>query len=550
MLFLGSARLRQARADLLWSSRTLQQTTITASSSCIQDFQELYDLESAILDTSVNRTYVICPNKLYEVGYLDSFFHNLRQNQAGGPPLPLRSNMTIRCGDDGSIANLCFITGGHLQVDGTAMRGIDDTAIENVLLEGFVFINANKYSFWATKRGSVTFRDCEWRDFTNTHDALIMLDYYDVDNPDEELVVTFENCRFHENRYFGYGSRTALIVGNSEQNRLVVQGTIFKNNNMTWNNTSPESTTHLIESLGPTILEENCFLSNSVVGSTVVVYGNEFRSTRIYSAGSAGQECAFASVYESYDQFKSRSPLCVAATKEICDLDVGLEVPMDDNATIVRRYVPFAIGAMDYDLAKDSDLVFEGGCTKGPKLNKEDGMDAQNNVDDVCKEYGGCFISHTTPGEQVLYRFGHYDTNEDADGLVYVDIIVRMASAQPKLVQLDLLYEAENDTADSWIFETGGGGFSTYEEYTWEKLPLRGYEPVHSLVVTFLDGMVNFCMIRASYSVIEVDLGSERTSSPTNTSQTGNLQIVASEPSLSMSDTIPPRTQDLLSSGA
>jgi hypothetical protein len=355
-----------------------------------------------------------------------------------------------------------------------------------------------------------------------------MLDYYDAENTDQELVVTFENCRFYENRYFGYGSQTALIVGNSQQNRLIIEGTVFENNDMTWNNTSPKSTTHLIESLGPTVIEQSCFITNPVVESTVVVYGNEFRSSRIYSSSSGGQQCAFASVYENYQQFQSRRPLCVAATKTSCDLDLLPEALVDENTTVVNQYVPFAIGALDYDFAKDSDQLFEGGCSKEPNLNIN-GADAQDNVDDVCKEYGGCFISHTVKGEQVWYRFGHYNASENADGLVYVDITVRMSSAQPKLVQIDLLYEEDDDIADSWIFETGNGGYSEYEEFTWENVPLRGYEPIHTLVVTFLDGMVNFCMIRASYSVNPFGSQSESTLLPTNA--TDSFQLVPSESS-------------------
>jgi hypothetical protein len=362
------------------------------------------------------------------------------------------------------------------------------------------------------------------QDFSNNHGAIIMLDYYDEENNDQELVVTFEKCRFHENRYFGYGSQTSLIVGNNEKNRIVIQSTVFNNNDMTWNNTSVESTTHLIESLGPTIIEQSCFMSNPVVGSSVVVYGNEFRSSRIYTSASSGRECDFASIYETYDQFKSRRPLCVAATLPTCDLEVEIGDQIDENATIVNQYVPFAIGAMDYDLATESDSVFQGGCTKELGI-QEKGPDAQNNADGVCKEYGGCFISHTVAGEQVWYRFGHYQANEDANGSVYVDITVRMSSDRPKLVQLDLLYEEENDIAESWVFETEDAEFDRYQEYTWESVPLRGNEPIHTLVVTFIDGMVNFCMIKATYSAVPSDSGLESETSPTD----DGFQIVPSQ---------------------
>lgn len=169
LLLFGTASSSSSTRILQQQPQPQQETIITVASTCIQDFQEIYDIESELSDTSVNRTYVICPNKLYAVGYLDRTFQNLRPNQVGGPPLPLRSNMKIQCGDDGSRANLCYITGGHLQVDGTAIRGLfenddgDDHVMDNVVLEGFVFIDAQQYSFWAMKRGSVLFKNCEWR---------------------------------------------------------------------------------------------------------------------------------------------------------------------------------------------------------------------------------------------------------------------------------------------------------------------------------------------------------------------------------------------------
>jgi hypothetical protein len=164
LLSLWTLFVGQSQSVLALVRRGLEDTTVTTSlSTCIQDFRDIYDMESEIEDTSVNRTYIVCPNKEYKIGYLDANFQDLPDNQVGGPPLPLRSNMKIRCGIDGSRENLCYITGGHLQVDGTTIRGIDDDEMENVLVEGFVFISAKMYSFWATKHGSVTFRDCEWR---------------------------------------------------------------------------------------------------------------------------------------------------------------------------------------------------------------------------------------------------------------------------------------------------------------------------------------------------------------------------------------------------
>jgi hypothetical protein len=135
-----------------------------AAQSCIDDFNDIYDKESLVTDTSFPRLYVICPRRIYEIATLD-INGNVKEPANAGvvPPIPLRSNMTIRCGDKGDKENLCWLAGGDLHIDGTAIRGINDETLENVIIEGFVFIGARKHSLFANKPGSITFRDCEWR---------------------------------------------------------------------------------------------------------------------------------------------------------------------------------------------------------------------------------------------------------------------------------------------------------------------------------------------------------------------------------------------------
>ena len=80
-------------------------------------------------------------------------------------------------------------------MDGTKALGIKDETLENVQIEGFVFMGAREHSLLANKPGSITFRDCEFRDFTNSS-APIMLDYFDASNPTKELVTSFFGCDF------------------------------------------------------------------------------------------------------------------------------------------------------------------------------------------------------------------------------------------------------------------------------------------------------------------------------------------------------------------
>ena len=132
--------------------------------SCIDDINEIYQREALVTDPSFFRQYVICPNAIYEFATYDPVGNQIEPPTANVvPPIPLRSNMNIRCGDQGSRENLCWFVGGDVQIDGTATRGIMDDSIENVSIEGFVFIGSRVHGLWATKPGSITFRDCEWR---------------------------------------------------------------------------------------------------------------------------------------------------------------------------------------------------------------------------------------------------------------------------------------------------------------------------------------------------------------------------------------------------
>jgi hypothetical protein len=132
--------------------------------SCYDDFNDIYDREALVTDTTFPRTYVICPRRIYEIATLD-INGDVKEPSGSGvlPPLPIRPNMTIRCGDLGSRDDMCWISGGDLQIDATSIRGIADPTVENVKIQGFIFVGAQKHSLWSTKPGSITFHDCEWR---------------------------------------------------------------------------------------------------------------------------------------------------------------------------------------------------------------------------------------------------------------------------------------------------------------------------------------------------------------------------------------------------
>lgn len=168
----------------------------TKGQSCIDDFTDIYNKEALYEDTLFPRLYIVCPQRIYEIGSLDFSGNLIRPPSATvNPPIPIRSNMTIRCGDQGTRDNRCWVRGGDLHIDGTKILGIQDETVENVVLEGFTFIGAREHALLVNKPGSITFRDCEFRDFKQSA-VPIMLDYYDASNPSSELVTTFVDCDF------------------------------------------------------------------------------------------------------------------------------------------------------------------------------------------------------------------------------------------------------------------------------------------------------------------------------------------------------------------
>jgi hypothetical protein len=132
--------------------------------SCLTTTTELVDLENAVQDFSQLRSYTLCPNSIFEIALLD--YSNDLVNGTGTPMIPIRPNMEIKCGVNGSRSNNCFVYGGDVQVDATGYFGISNgsvLSVDNVLLSGIIFSSSLGYSVWATRPGNLTFRDCEFQ---------------------------------------------------------------------------------------------------------------------------------------------------------------------------------------------------------------------------------------------------------------------------------------------------------------------------------------------------------------------------------------------------
>jgi len=131
----------------------------TEDDACQPTMNSLAFRETYVQDFSVNRIYKLCPGTRYEIGKLD--FSYMIQN--GQDMMPLRPNLHIKCGDNGSRENRCLVHGGDIQIDGTGYYGIEQDTVDNVIIEGITFFNVSKYMVWIDKPGTVTFKDCEFR---------------------------------------------------------------------------------------------------------------------------------------------------------------------------------------------------------------------------------------------------------------------------------------------------------------------------------------------------------------------------------------------------
>eukprot|EP00934_Nitzschia_sp_Nitz4_P006863 Nitzschia sp. Nitz4//scaffold11_size288233//119025//120468//NITZ4_000768-RA/size288233-processed-gene-0.218-mRNA-1//-1//CDS//3329534056//6853//frame0 len=281
--------------------------------TCYDDIENIYLQESYVSDTSRRRTYVLCPSTVFQVDKLD--FNYDVQTGTMNPPLPIRPNMTIQCGDDGSRENTCVLSGGDVHVDATTFRGIGDATVDGAIIMGLTFVDVIQYSTWATKPGHLSFQDCEWRDHTRAV-APIMMDYYD--GTSEKLTITFDQCTFKDNVYPGFGSHTSLIYSNGPQNAVEISRTVFQNNDMTHNNTLSATNSFLVETLGPLDISRSCFVDNAVGVSNTVVFGSTFANDNNYMMNSTGAKCEFGATFETLQQFDDFDPICAAATSDMC----------------------------------------------------------------------------------------------------------------------------------------------------------------------------------------------------------------------------------------
>ena len=140
------------RILLLVAASTLLQVCRAAPSPCpndpnIEGYTSLATLNSDIGSGGPGMTYTLCPDTSFETNCADDADLFLTQ-----------SNVTVKCGDDGSSSNACVITGGNCPLVRVG------ESLEGVVVQGVTIVGGEeeKTSNSVIILGGVLFEDCIW----------------------------------------------------------------------------------------------------------------------------------------------------------------------------------------------------------------------------------------------------------------------------------------------------------------------------------------------------------------------------------------------------
>jgi hypothetical protein len=157
--FVGNLRF-SLLSLLLWNVLNGNSQSI----ECHSNFSSISDVETALDDISIHRTYTLCPNTKFDAATLNS-----DGNFIGASPLFVRSNVLVQCGSDGSSQNSCVIDGNGdygIVIDPLGW-GFNESFVENVTIQGVTvdfFTFNSEYTVFPVsvglESGDVTFKDC------------------------------------------------------------------------------------------------------------------------------------------------------------------------------------------------------------------------------------------------------------------------------------------------------------------------------------------------------------------------------------------------------
>jgi hypothetical protein len=106
-------------------------------------------------DQFVQKTYTLCPNTTFDMGYSDSTGDCCFGGQIY---LSARKNTRFQCGEDGKLENNCLVRGGETHV--VYVDLINDEDGDNVEFAGITFEDAKLVTLFLGNAGDITFIDC------------------------------------------------------------------------------------------------------------------------------------------------------------------------------------------------------------------------------------------------------------------------------------------------------------------------------------------------------------------------------------------------------
>ena len=192
---------------------------------CVDSLDLIRSQEQLVLDESTSRTYILCPNTVYE---LADVLHQGQAYSDGQSPLRIsKSNVRIRCGEDGSSDNNCILKGGVYQLGFFRVSQSDiadleaSTAtpqrIENVTVQGLTFNSAGTFNILIENEGDLTIADCVFVEnnnvaliFASSHKGRRLYDMLNDEIPSIGAVVEWAKRRRQETRREMQGSKSFL----------------------------------------------------------------------------------------------------------------------------------------------------------------------------------------------------------------------------------------------------------------------------------------------------------------------------------------------------
>ena len=138
------------------------------STQCAQSISEIFGAEAAVEDTSVERTYMLCPNTTYTTGVYvpaaDGSGSGSIEN--GDLPLFVRPNARVVCGKDGRKENNCVVGGGTFGAVSTPGFVFPEILYDNVRYQGITFANhlgGGTGLIAIMSAANITFVDCVFK---------------------------------------------------------------------------------------------------------------------------------------------------------------------------------------------------------------------------------------------------------------------------------------------------------------------------------------------------------------------------------------------------